>query len=193
MRLPYVQLKTTQGCLRENSLSILVFSAAGQSSSREVEEARRHERWRVKGSEARRGVQGRKRDHGNIFNNRAILSNTLYTLQEPPCSAATRRLMHACARRNDKMRAVHATIRLAEDVTGTGMAPIPDLVLRYCNRLSFRTSCTFASFAALRLSHDHHVIACAPAPEGHWQKPQRSSARRSGHHLAHWNSPGRQA
>ena len=40
---------------------------------------------------------------------------------------ATRRLMHARARRNDKMRAVHATIRLAEDVTGTGMAPIPDL------------------------------------------------------------------
>ena len=58
-------------------------------------EARRHERWRVKGSEARRGVQGRKRDHGNIFNNRTILSNTLYTLQEPPCSAATSRTGHA--------------------------------------------------------------------------------------------------
>ena len=58
-------------------------------------EARRHERRRVKGSEARRGVQGRKRDHGNIFNNRTILSNTLYTLQEPPCSAATSRTGHA--------------------------------------------------------------------------------------------------
>ena len=66
------------------------------------------------------------------------------------------------------------------------------LVLRRCSRpTSYRTSCTSASFASWRdcPSHDHHSLACAPAPEGHWQKPQRSSARRSGHHLAHWNSP----
>ena len=84
---------------------------------------------------------------------------------------ATRRLMHARARRNDKMRAVHATIRLAEDVTGTGMAPIPDLLLRHCSRLSFCTSCTFASFAALRLSHDHHSLACAPRRKGIGRSP----------------------
>jgi len=37
-------------------------------------------RWRVKGSEARRGVQGRKRDHGIISTNRTIheLSVTVY-------------------------------------------------------------------------------------------------------------------
>ena len=84
MRLPYVQLKTTQGCLRENSLSILVFSAAGQSSSCGSTggriEARRHERWRVKGSQAGRGVQGGKRDDSIISQNRTIheLSCTLY-------------------------------------------------------------------------------------------------------------------
>ena len=54
---------------------------------------------------------------------------------------ATRRLMHARARRNDKMRAVHATIRLAEDVTGTGMAPIPDLLLRHCSRINAPFRC----------------------------------------------------
>ena len=84
MRLPYVQLKTTQGCLMENTLSILVFSAAGQSSSCGSTggriEARRHERWRVKGSQAGRGVQGGKRDDSIISQNRTIheLSCTLY-------------------------------------------------------------------------------------------------------------------
>jgi len=83
LRLPYVQLKTTQGCLRENTLSILVFSAAGQSSCGSTGgriEARRHERWRVKGSQAGRMVQGGKRDVSIISQNRTIheLSCTLY-------------------------------------------------------------------------------------------------------------------
>ena len=68
----------------ENTLSILVFSAAGQSSSCGSTggriEARRHERWRVKGSQAGRGVQGGKRDDSIISQNRTIheLSCTLY-------------------------------------------------------------------------------------------------------------------
>ena len=43
-------------------------------------EARRHERWRVKGSQAGRGVQGGKRDDSIISQNRTIheLSCTLY-------------------------------------------------------------------------------------------------------------------
>ncbi len=83
MRLPYVPLKPTQGCLKEKTVSILVFSE-GQRGEREGgrkgEEGREYERWRVKGSEARRGVRGRKRDHGIISTNRTIheLSVTVY-------------------------------------------------------------------------------------------------------------------
>ena len=203
MRLPYVQLKTTQGCLIENTLSILVFSAAGQSSSCGSTggriEARRHERWRVKGSQAGRGVQGGKRDDSIISQNRTIheLSCTLYRRHREvsdvttvPCLDRTPRNNHIRGARDysagrGSRGNWHA---LPPGPTVPGFAPLqsadvlPHVLhlrfLRFLEGLSFPRS----PFARLRA-----------APEGHWQKPQRSSARRSGHHLAHWNSPGRQA